>query len=353
VTYEFDSVNYTNDDDYYDEQAELHLARQMFPGMTLAEAIDIAEQTDPWLIPGLVSATSTLIFGEAKIGKSWIVSHLIGALLTGGKFLDVDVSDRPFSVGVCYTDDAGHAEYADRIRSVVPDGGPHPVKLYPLGIMDADRWDALHRVVTAEGHNVVVIDNLTQVLNGSINEDAVVRRCFEGIRRFTHAGIAVVIVGHSSDKSGTNGYKPETPMGSAYITQAVRWLGFVRRTRNKNLALRTYGNNGYGAELVLQPEPGARFRVVSRREESDVVKETRQRDGATMDRNAEMADWVVANCQGLSQNKTAEKLESNFGGSAASYRSWLKPGGKLGALVQRDGDRWERVATRRPVSTRL
>jgi hypothetical protein len=191
-------------------------------------------------------------------------------------------------------------------------------------------------VITAEGHNVVVIDNLTQVLDGSINEDAVVRRCFEGIRRFTHAGIAVVIVGHSSDKSGTNGYKPETPMGSSYITQAVRWLGFVRRTRNKNLALRTYGNNGYGAELVLRPEAGARFSVVGRTDTADSIAEARQRDKGTLDRTAEQARFVVEHCQGLGVNKAAEKLAAKFDGVSTTYRNSLS-NGRLKALLSRVG----------------
>lgn len=330
-----------NFDDYVDEETELRQARERFPKLTFDQIGKMAEEHDPWLVPGLISSTSTLGFGEGKIGKSWIVSHLIGALLTGGKFLDVQVPDRKFSVGICTTDDNGHIEYYDRIRSVAPDFGDH-IGVYRLGIMRPDAWEALYRVIQSEGHNVVVLDNLTQVLDGSINNDDVVRQCFEGIRRFVHAGIAVVIVGHSSDKAGLTGRKPETPMGSAYISQAVRWLCYVRKTRNRNLGLRAYGNLGYGAELVLEPGAGARFRVLSRTDGAEEVAQVRNRDKATLDRNAEIADWIVANCQGTSQNKTAEKLAAEFGGSGASYRSWLKPGGKLGVLVERDGASWKR-----------
>ncbi|MGL6235697.1 MAG: AAA family ATPase [Segniliparus sp.] len=323
--------------------AEFERAKAAFPMTTLGEAARLAEVSDPWLVPGLVAATSTLLYGEAKVGKSWLVAHLVAALATGGEFLGVRLVAGDYSVALALTDDAGREEYGVRIGSVVSDPGSCPVGLYRIGVMNAQRWGDLFQVIRYHGHNVVVIDNLTQALDGSINDDAVVRRFFEGVRLFTAAGIAVVVVGHSSDKANANGFKPSTPMGSAYVSQAVRWIMHVRKARGGRLGVRTYGNLGHGDEFELEPGAGARFEVAARRERPEG---RRPRSAETLDRNAQMADWVVAHCQGVSQNKTAEALAEQFGGSAHSYRTWLRPGGKLGSLIRRDGERWERVSGR-------
>jgi hypothetical protein len=106
----------------------------------------------------------------------------------------------------------------------MPESETPNVRFYHLPLMRTpEMWHAFYDRVMSEGHNFVVIDNLAQTLNGSVNDDAVVRQFFDGVRLFVPAGIPVVIVAHSSDKAGVNGYKPETPMGSAYISQAVRW----------------------------------------------------------------------------------------------------------------------------------
>ncbi|KXF54645.1 hypothetical protein AXA44_40555 [Rhodococcus sp. SC4] len=322
---------------YDDTDIDLLLSRERFHAQTLDEALEEADSHEDWLVPGLVSSSTTLIFGEAKIGKSWLVSHLIGALLTGKPFLGVDVPDRPFSVGIGYTDDNGNHEYGQRIRTVLPEAQDNrSVLLYRLEIMTSELWEEFFDVVMDAGHNLLVIDNLTQVLTGSINEDDTIRRCFsDGIRRFVRAGIPVVIVGHSSDKS-FKGHKSETPMGSAYISQAVRWLVRVSKTRNRNLKVNTYGNVDHGAELILRPDAGARFSVIERKDTVDDVAEVRQRDTAVLDQTAEHARFVVEQCQGLGVNQTAKKLSEEFGIADGTFKSSLSRG-RLSAMLTRTG----------------
>ncbi|MEV2224040.1 AAA family ATPase [Nocardia vinacea] len=327
-----------------EEEAQLELweARQRFPTYTLAEATAAADEQDDWLVPGLIASTSTLVFGEAKVGKSWLIAHLIGALLSRSEFLGVQVSDDKFSVGVCYTDDAGHREYAQRLGTVVS-GTDHEVKLYGLGIMQRDDWEALHRVVTDAEHNVLIIDNLTQILDGSIVDDDVIRRCFDGIRRFTQVGIPVVVVGHSTDAPGKSGWKPDRPMGSAAISQSVRWLMQVRSAKGGNLAVKTYGNIDHGRTLTIRPEDGARFIVLDTAEKSETVKKDRQRSAETLDQTAEQARFVAESCQGMSRNQAAKALAEQFGGSDGSYRNSLSSG-RLSKVVQRNGQTWDLVA---------
>lgn len=333
------------------EEAMLELweAQKRFPTYTLAEAMAAAEEQDDWLVPGLIASTSTLVFGEAKIGKSWLIAHLIGALVNRDKFLDVQVPDQMFSIGVCYTDDAGHREYAQRLDTVVS-RTDHAVMMYGLGIMQRDLWDALFRVVMDAGHNVLIIDNLTQILDGSMNEDDVIRRCFDGIRRFTQAGISVVVVGHSTDAKGQNGWKPDRPMGSAAISQSVRWLMQIRNAKGGKLTLKTYGNIDHGRTLTVQPEDGARFTVIEGSEKSETVKKDRERSAETLDRNQEHAQFVVQECQGVSLREAGRRLATKFGGDADTFKNALGTKGKLSPLLIRTkagkGYAWELVEFR-------
>ncbi|WP_330182866.1 AAA family ATPase [Nocardia sp. NBC_01503] len=328
---------------------ELQEAKKRFPTYTLAEAAAAAEEQDDWLVPGLIASTSTLVFGEAKIGKSWLIAHLIGALVSGGEFLNVQVPQGNYSIGVCYTDDAGHREYAQRLSTAVS-GTDHAVTLYGLGIMKRADWDALHHVVTDAGHNVLIIDNLTQILDGSINEDDVIRRCFDGIRRFTQAGIPVVIVGHSSDAKGKSGYKPDRPMGSAAISQSVRWLMQVRHTRGGNLSVNTYGNIDHGRTMKIRADDGARFTVLETSEKTETVTNSRERSTQTLDRNQEHAQFVVRECQGVSLREAGRRLADKFSGDADTFKNSLGTKGKLSPLLNRtkagNGWTWDLVEHR-------
>lgn len=320
-----------------------------FDTTTYAEALKLADDGETWVVEDIIGAGTTLIYGEAKVGKSFLVSALIKSLATGTDFLNKPVpQDRAFSVAVCWTDDMGAQEYSTRIRTVMPEGESPEVHFYHLPIMrTADMWQALYERVMADGHNFVVIDNLAQTLSGSINDDSAVRQFFDGVRLFVRAGIPVVIVAHSSDKYGPNGHKSETPMGSAYITQAVRWRVFVRRSKRGNVTLKLMGNHAEPYEMTLYHGAGARFDVIDvKTAEALRAKadgDARARDKSTLDRNSQIADWLVSNCQGQSLRQASEKLVAEFGGSANSYRSWLKPSGKLGAMVERDGTSWKRV----------
>jgi hypothetical protein len=171
----------------------------------------------------------------------------------------------------------------------MPESETPSVMFYHLPLMRTPEiWQALYDRVMSDGHNFVVIDNLAQTLNGSVNDDAVVRQFFDGVRLFVRAAIPVVVVAHSSDKAGMNGYKPETPMGSAYISQAVRWRIFARRSRKGNMTLRFMGNHAEPSEMTLYHGAGARFDVldVKSPEALKASAEGRQRTNGLFDRVA-------------------------------------------------------------------
>jgi AAA domain len=312
-----------------------------FEGLSYTDALKLADEGETWIVDRIIGSATTLLYGEAKSGKSFLVSALIKSLATGADFLGRPVpEDRAFSFAVCWTDDMGVREYSTRIRTVMTESDTPSVWFYPLPIMRTpDMWHKLYHRIMAQGHNFVVIDNMAQTLDGSVNDDSVVRRFFDGVRLFIRAGIPVVVVAHSSDKAGPNGYKPDTPMGSAYISQAVRWRVFVRRSRRGNITLKFMGNHSEPYEMTLYHGAGARFDVLDIKTpealRASAEGAARARDKGRPDDNLGVARWVVENCQGMSQRQAAEKLapELNIGVEAARKRITRSP-------VTQDGTTW-------------
>ncbi|MFF4652397.1 AAA family ATPase [Streptomyces sp. NPDC001380] len=315
-----------------------------FSPLDWKDMVKAAETQAHFIIDGMISATSTLLYGEAKVGKSYIVSALIASLAMGRDFLGRGIESRGWNVAICATDDGAAAEYGQRIQTVVPEGVNLPVRCFQLPVMRSRAmWESLYRQIIRGGFNFVVIDNLTQAAGGSVNDDGAIRDFFEGVRMFTRAGIPVVIVGHSSEKSGERG-KSNLPMGSSAISQSVRHRCFVSRSRGR-LSLRFSGNHVEPHTVLLEHGTGARFTVVDRQDaeavKADGEAKRRDRDKATLDKNAVIAAYVVSDCQGMGVRKTAQSLADRFGGAASTYSSNLSSKRAYGAMLTRgDGDSW-------------
>jgi hypothetical protein len=286
-----------------------------FNEMSFEEARKASENTQHWLVEGKIGNTTTLIYGEPKVGKSFIACALINALLSGGEFLGSAVpQDRDFSVAVLWTDDGAPSEYQERVDSVWAGTGVPNVRFYEVPVMRSiDMWRSLFNQVMLNRHNVVVIDNLSQASNGSVNQDDVAKEFFDGVRLFSRAGIPVIVIGHSSDKANANGFKSELPLGSTYISSAVRWRVFVKRSRAGNLTLRFKGNVAQEHEVTVKHGAGARFELIDVKsaEQLQVAAEAseRQRSQQKLDKGLADAQWVVANCQqDPSRNQAATRF---------------------------------------------
>lgn len=314
-----------------------------FESLSYTEALKMADDGETWIVDNVIGAATTLIYGEAKSGKSFLVSALIKSLATGTDFLGKPVpKDRAFNIAVCWTDDRGAQEYSERIRTVMPEGQEPSVQFYQLPIMrTTDMWHALYEKVLTEGRNFVVIDNMAQTLDGSVNDDAVIRQFFDGARLFVRSGIPVVIVAHSSDKAGATGYKPDTPMGSAYISQAVRWRVFARRSRRGNVTLKFSGNHTEPYEMTLYHGAGARFDVLDVKSaeavRSNAEGAARQRSTLRIHTNLQTAQWVVDNCQGMTQRQAAEKLAAELGIGAEAARKRIS----RSPVTKTEGEQWD------------
>lgn len=324
----------------------------LFDVMTYDDALVEADKVEPWLVEGIISSGSTLIFGQAKVGKSFLVSALVAALTSGEPFLGQPVpQDRDFSVALCWADDGDRATYARQIREVLPQESTPRVTFYTMPTMTPDRWEELYERVMSQGHSVVIIDNLTQVMEGNINSQEDVNRFFSGVRRFTRAGIPVVIIGHSSDKGGANGAPPsDKPMGSSAIRGSVRWLCFVKRSNRGNLTLSFTGNVAEPHKITVKHGTGARFEVVStmdaERLKADSDNQRQQREARTLDENRRIAEYVTQECQGLGVNQAAKKLGTapEFPKlSESSAKKKLQNGGPVRKILDLDpgANSWE------------
>jgi hypothetical protein len=87
--------------------------------------------------------------------------------------------------------------------------------------------------------------------------------------------------------------------------------------------------------LIFDPSNSPAFTV---RTESEPAQRERNRDIATLNKNLKIAQWIVANCQGIvSKSEVGRRLEAKFGGSA----DWHRQG--IGKRYKVDGDgsgRW-------------
>ncbi|WP_329258376.1 AAA family ATPase [Actinoallomurus sp. NBC_01490] len=317
-------------------------ATRRFQMTTYREALEKAKDRPTWIIDGVISAHTTLLVGEAKVGKSFLASALIASLSTGEDFIGKPVpQDRDFSVAVCWTDDAGDVEYGERIATVMPGEAEPNVGFYAVHSMERrEDWQDLFREVMADGRNFVIIDNLSQCIDGSYNDDHSVRKFYDGVRLFTRVGIPVVIIAHSTDKAGPNGQKSEKPMGSAYITQAARWRCFVRRSRKGNMTLKFMGNYTDAHEITVHHGAGARFTVLA----ANDVDENGKPKKAVSEERLEWATFLDGK-QFTSYSAAAQAIKDQFPDAPAvsTLKNRFSDGAIPGRLVEGTYDRYARA----------
>lgn len=310
---------------------------------------------EDFIIPDVISSSTTLLYGESKVGKSYLVCSLIAAMATEGKFLDHPIETRPWKIAILGTDDNAGIEYQKRINTVLPDGMVPEIEAFQLPIMRTmEMWRDLYEVIINDGFNFIVLDNITQAINGDINSQRDVNEFFDGVRLFVHYGIPVLIIGHSSEKTGPGG-KSTNPFGSSAVTQNVRHRIFAYK-QNGYIFLQFKGNHiSEEFRMKIRPEAGARFTVVekktleeinARNAEKKAEREAKkvedqqkkqERSKATLDRNEQIIQHVVDNCQGMKAAAVAKSIAEKFGGSVSTYTSNLSAGRSFASQLKTDG----------------
>lgn len=317
-----------------------------FPRVTWADAVDRAQGHPPFLVDGLICTTTTVVYGAPNQGKTRLVASLAVAANNGSAQWLGRAFNRPVSSIVICTADAGSQEqYVTLIREALPDGQRPKVTFRSLGSMQGPEvWADLYESVMLDQPDLVVIDPLTRIVAGSLNEDVAINAVFDGIKPFEQDNIPVVIVAHSSPKM-YGGQRQHGPAGSFAIEANGRWFISLYQEGNGDLNLRCYGNHALTHKLILRPgQTGSTFEVVDTTDGEALLaaagrgKAKRAKD--TYDGNMRAAQIVVSSCQGMTEVKAiAEVVVEQMGGrwQASTMQKKLAPSGPVHPLLSHDG----------------
>jgi hypothetical protein len=307
-----------------------------FPRTSLREAYERSKKTERWVFPETICSSVTLIYGRSNVGKSYLVaSMLLSLLIEGRDFLGMQPTDpeKLWKPAILWTDPGSDEEYADRIYADLQDDDDRVVVRQVGKTTQADEWQALTESLLAEGVNFVVLDNLMGV-TGDTNDPSAVTTVFDGLTRL----LPVVVVHHESEHGLTIPGGP--PMGASVTVQKARtWIQVRQTARRKlhggNMALVIQSNAlPQPQQLVAEPLTGSNYRVLNR---GPWVRQEEGDRPSQVDKNAQIAAWVVENCQGVGTNQVSQKVAEAFGKSPSTCKDLIMRG-KVSNLLVRTGE---------------
>jgi hypothetical protein len=293
-------------------------------------------------VDGILHSTMTLLYGEAKAGKSTLAAAMVAAMVNGEHdFLGKVIEPKRYSAGIIAADFGDDQAYGAQLCRVLRDEAVVPV--YALDRPPDRRvWEGLQLAARQERHDLIVVDNLTAFVGGSLNDDIPVNKLYDELDRFVRDGTAVLLVAHSSEKSGERGKSP-FPIGSSAIRARARWTWRAER-RAADTRLTFSGNYAAEHEITVSLANGMpRFDVIASAG-ADVLadrraKRTRQRSEARTKTADAIREYVLIECQQMNGKQTAEAIAAKFGGSVSSYQSQLSR--KSLGVKAIDGGGWE------------
>jgi hypothetical protein len=316
------------------------------PYYTIIKLSDPPPERPPFLVEGIVHSTVTLLYGEAKSGKSTLAAALAVDLANGApEFLGRTITGpRPKKIGIIAGDFGDGNEYKRQLCRVTNSDAItiYDIKRPPMRQL----WEDLRLDVRQAGHDLVIVDNLTSLIPGSTNDDVAVNQLYDQLDAFVREGAAVLLVAHTSEKYGEHG-KSRNPIGHSAIRARARRLWLIEK-RASNLKLSFSGNSDSESEIVTTLAKGTpKFDVLdtSGADELTARRARRRRTASTRDRSGQIADFVVTECQGTNRNDTADLLAARFGGEASTHRGQLSRGAYDGVKQGASGVWEQRPAT--------
>ncbi|ERS38484.1 MULTISPECIES: AAA family ATPase [unclassified Corynebacterium] len=317
------------------------LAKHRLGLKTLAELAD--EPDDParfFLIPGLVSSSLTYLYGQSKVGKSFVVANVVASVLDGKPFLGRKPLKTVDGVVIVTTDAGDQHAYRDRLKDLgVADDDR--VGLVPVGIApEPEQLAEVADLFVNGDYGFAVFDHATGLVPADQNINA--REPWVNLWRLLDSlGVPVLLVGHSSD-SKFEGKPIHRPAGNSAATQFARTRVEVHRPdeRNRSNPLRelvVLGNHGEEERLqvLLAPEG---LTLVD--DNNDKPETGRQKDSQALDNNAAIARRAVELKQ-PTVKATAEALHAEgLGSSVDSLKKRILPDlVTSGLLVRSSGPR--------------
>ncbi|MDK8551323.1 AAA family ATPase [Corynebacterium pseudodiphtheriticum] len=270
------------------------LAKHRLQAKTLAELAD--EPDDParfFLIPGLVSGSLTYLYGQSKVGKSFVVANILASVLDGKPFLGRKPLKTVDGVVIITTDAGDQHAYRDRLKNLgVADDDR--VLLVPVGIApELEQLAEVADLFVNGDYGFAVFDHATGLIPADQNINA--REPWVGLWRFLDSlGVPGLLVGHATD-SKFQGQTIHRPAGNSAATQLARTRVEVHRPDERNrsnplrelVVLNNYGEDER-VQVKLAPEG---LTLVD--DSDDKPEAGRQRDIQTLDKNAAIARLAV------------------------------------------------------------
>lgn len=301
------------------------LAKHRLRAKTLAELAD--EPDDParhFLIPGFVSGSLTYLYGQSKVGKSFVVANILASLLDGKLFLGRQPLKTVDGVVIVTTDAGDQHAYRDRLKDLgVADDDR--VLLVPVGIAPEPEQLAQVADLFVNGdYGFAVFDHATGLM--SDDENIIAREPWVSLWRLLDSLDApALLVGHSTD-SKFEGKTIHRPAGNSAATQFPRTRVEVHRPdeRNRSNPLREIVVlNNYGEDERVQVKL-AREGLTLVDDSDDKPEAGRQRDSQTLDSNAAIARLAVGS-KATTVTAVAKDIATDAGLSAKTLSSKRLP----------------------------
>ena len=275
----------------------------------------------PFLVDGVLHRSQTIIFGQTNSGKSMVAISLAVAVASGQSWCGRTVS-RSGPVAIVSGDPDGLYETYGRLDKVRDDvaGGEIRIKV-PERPLAEKTWYELEEAT--EGCRLMILDNLTQFVPGTLSDDYAVKLVYEKLESFARRGMAVCVLAHTSDKKNEYGYSSNIPSGSFVIRSVPRWFVYLKRASGV-LSLAMSGNSGgrpWGLTLS-EPTDTPRFDVLEEITPDELAERSgkRNRSRAKLDRWAEYKTYADAN-PGITQKAIAEHFKVSVGTVNAALKA--------------------------------
>lgn len=262
---------------------------------------------ETWLVEGLLPVGGEmLLYGEAKVGKSFAALQLACSLATGREWLGFAV---PVPVKVVYVQlDTPRGLWAERLEQLRENGWPieacyfadrETLETHPFNVMNLDHFKLLSDALAAQKPDVVVFDTLKESHQNDENDATAMQVVISHLEAAVKPA-GLILITHSRKHDPERGMDLKNdPRGSNYL---VGKMDAICRFTHTSM------------------------RCVSRTLEEHSIPLERADDGTwgiVQDNFESIAAETVALNPGLSLRKLAQLLHERSDRSAAACRSYL------------------------------
>ena len=310
---------YVDEDGNLTPEGEMSYLRFRAGAKTISQVLESAGPD--WLIDEWLVSSATMVTGQPECGKSSLVAGMAAAVSRRDEWLGAEVStSKSGPVAIVVTDPSDDIQWAKKAVELGVDD-------WEIIRFSPERWEGIGDLAISMECPLLVFDNITGAIEeGTINEadpNAILRP----LGLIIAEGTPVVVI-HHSDKSGR-----KDPMGpTAY--RAWRRHGIHITGTGERRTLTREGNFGRFPDVVVH---GTAIGSAVEYRLAEVSTSKPNRSSSRLDQNAEIADWVVKNCQGVGVNDVAKRIAKEFPGVKESTRRNQLLQGPLSGMLKRNG----------------